>query len=405
MNQMSRLFTITLLLLFPSFLIAQVNFKSGYFIDKNKQKHDCLLLNQGIENKGEAFVYKVHKDSIARNFEISEVVEFGVPGDFRFIRNNILVDVSDNKISSLSDTLDHRELESGHAFLLELVNSELASLYFFFHEGTEFYFYKKENSDIQELVYKRYNVEDVSGHVTRILYDKTYQKQLALHLPCSASPKTIPYTRKALVKYFKKYLEENNGERTISQQKTKGQLLIKAAGMYSQMSFIAEVNDQKLMDFPGENGFGYGLEVEYLIRYNRNKLGVFVEATYGEYSSTFQDPYTDQISGINYEFVEIPIGVSYRFNLSEDFRLVLKAGLVPNVALSNSSMYLYRESNTKEITSSTNGLFSFGLNYKRLNAEVRMYTNRNITQSESKTSEFSQFSGRLSYTIFNFKGK
>lgn len=405
MKQRSQLFTIALLLLFPSFLIAQVKFEPGYFIDKNKQKHDCLLLNQGIENKGEAFVYKVDKDSIARNFEIAEVVEFGVPGDFRFIRNNILIDISDNKISSLDDTLNHRELESGHAFLLELVNSELASLYSFFYEGTEFYFYKKGNSDIQELVYKRYNVEDVSGHVTRILYDQTYQKQLGLHLPCSASSTSIPYTRKALVKYFEKYLEENNGERTISEQKTKGQLLIKAAGMYSQMSFIAEVTDQKLMDFPGKNGLGYGLEVEYLIRYNRNKLGVFVEASYGEYSSTYQDPFTDQISGIDYEFVEIPVGVSYRFNLSEDFRLVLKAGFVPNVALSNSSMYLYRESNTKEITSSTNGLLSFGLNYKRLNAEVRMYTNRNITQSESKTSEFSQFSGRLSYTIFNFKGK
>jgi hypothetical protein len=291
-------------------------------------------------------------------------------------------------------------------YLNQCVDSEVASLYSFFNEGKWFYFYQIGNSKIHYLVYKKYEVEVVSGVKTEILYNNRYQYQLAIDMPCSVSTESLSYSLKPLLTYFTNYIEKNNASYKIYGKWSKGKFSVQLAVNYNRTSLY--IDDSKLQtrgfEFGMHNILSYGIGLEYLLPYNRNKWGLFAEGSILKFSSTIYDPILDQTSTAYYKFLEFPLGLMYNSNLSSGFKLFIKVGAVPNFVLSDSKVSFYRPENQYELRSSTNAFFGAGISYNRISAEVRTYSTRNITKHLHKQgSEFSQASVRIAYSLVKLK--
>ena len=164
-----------LFFLLPIHLFAQTQYEKGYVIDNDGIKKPCWLFNSGMENKGEDYLYKFEKNDKAQKIYIKNFQEFGVEGEIKYVREFIRLDVSGDKINTLNDTIGHSEILDGYGFLLQLVSSKIASLYYFYYEGKEFYFFRVGDSKISYLVFKKYQLDVAIGVTTQILYDNDFK--------------------------------------------------------------------------------------------------------------------------------------------------------------------------------------------------------------------------------------
>lgn len=403
---MKKIYFILVFVLATIQVYSQWKFAPGYIIDNEGEKTNCLLVNTGVQYKGEDYIYKINKTDNPTEVDIKTISEFGVNDALRFVRSEIVLDVSDNKIETLSDTLNHQEWGDGHAFLCELVGSEIASLYYYYFEGQEYYFYKTKENKIKNLIYKKYQLDSPHQVETQFLYDTRFRDQLEFYFPCSINSTSVSYKKNNLKKYFETYIKEQNADYKSYKKETVGQLQFMAAAMLNSSSFYMKKDATLGTHFGENNTFAYGAEINYLFKFNRNLLGLFAEASYTQFKADYQDPANPQTSGIDYHVIEMPVGVLLNFNVVNDFKIYTKAGLVSNFVMDKSSIFLNDESNTYELKSSTNMLFAAGIKYKKIGAEFRYYTTRNITPHiYNKGSEFEQMAFRVSYTFFNIKGK
>lgn len=393
----------------PLSLFSQNQYEGGYVINSNGVKKACLLFNTGMENTGEDYIYKFEKNDQPQKIDIKNFLEFGVEGKIKYVREFIRLDVSGDQINTLNDTIGRSEILEGYAFLQQLVSSKAASLYYFYYEGKEYFFFRVGDSKISYLVFRKYQVDVALGVTTQILYNNDYKKQLAQFMPCSVNTKSLSYTRKSLLKYFSTYIEGKDGVDNISKSNptTKGKFNVKIGVAYNQASYYAKDGDIKVIDFGSQSKITYGAELEYLIPFNRNKWGVFSEINFSEFQSTYTDPYAPGVeSGINYSFIEFPFGVAYYSNLPNNFRLFVKSGYVPTLISGSSSIYFYNKSNIYELTPATNIFVGLGISYRSFRVEARVYSKRNITQGVfQRGSDYSQFSVRLSAMLFQLYKK
>ncbi len=398
---MLRRIILFLLIISPIHLFSQLNYVRGYIIYNDGTRDSCLLLNSGIENKGEDYVFKLLENDDPQVMDVGKIKEFGVEGTIKFISEFIAVDVSNNQIKVIGDTLDHANIEYGNAFLLQLIDSKEASLYYFYYKGKEYFFYSVDDSGIHLLVYKKYFVNVATRIVTDILIDDRYKEQLATYLPCSVNTKLLSYSRKSLIKYFEIYIKEKGGYASVTGVSTKAKLNFKIAGTLNQSSFYIKDGDMLGYDFGKKNTFSYGAELEFLLPFNRNAFGFFTELNYLKYFSTYSDNTPNSETVITYSFIEFPIGIVYNFNFSEKLKFFFKGAFVANLILDESSVSFYRPSNSYDVHSSGYVFIGGGISYSVFSAEARIYSRRDITQDlYLRGSVYEQFSIRIAYRIF-----
>ncbi len=395
--------------LFPVLLFSQAGFKAGYIINTRHQKSECLIANYGVENSSMKYVYKLSKKDSLKNIYITNVEGFGVNNSKKFIRTKLMLEISDDRITRLSDTIRGLRWVEKYVFLQVLVEGKFASLYNYFEEGINHFYYSSLNTSIEPLIYKKYYLAVSPHHPTSIIINNTYKEQLDKNLICAdgtISIKNLSYNKKKLIEYFKTYYQCNWTDYQVYDKINKSKFKLKIAFIMNQSSFRIDDGQINFYQFPAKINYSMGLEAEYLIPFNQYKWSLFTEVNYQYYKSNFSEPNLNSISTINYQYIEIPLGINYYMLLNDNHRLFIRTAIVPNFIVGDSYMSFYNPENCYELTSSLNVFVGGGYCYKRLGIEFRYYSVRNITQNlYLRGSEFSQISLRLKYSFVQSKQK
>lgn len=365
---------------------SQIIFENGYFIDESNNKIECLIKNVDWKNNPTEFEYKFSQNDTVHKATFKTVKEFGIYNVSKYIRAKTNIDKSSEQIDKMSSERNPNFQEE-LLFLKVLIEGK-ASLFLYIDGNLTRFFYKLNDSEIQQLVYKRYLIDDT------ILENNSFKQELFLKLKCEEivlnDIKNLRYSNRDLEKLFIKY-NKCTGSDYINyktkQNKDLFNLTFRPSLNYSSLEIQNSVLGFNDIDFRNKLGIRFGIEAEFILPFNKNKWGIIVEPTY-QYFKSEQSKETGNVSGgilvsrIDYKSIELPIGVRYYFYLNDKSKLFTNISYVFDFS-NNSSIKFLRNDDSMldelEIKSRRNLALGIGYKYKnRYSMEIRYNTNREI---------------------------
>lgn len=407
MKKQLLLFTFLLLPIFASY--SQIIFEKGYFINENDQQIDCLIKNIDWKNNPLNFEYKLSENASVEKASIENVKEFGIYGQARYIRATVDMDKSSDYVKDLSPERNPVFMKE-QLFLRVLVEGK-ASLYMYNNPNLTRFFYKKDNSNIQQLVYKRYVIN-------KNINENTYFKQQLLNdLKCASISgkdfENLKYSSSKLIDLFVKYNECTNSEFINYESKPRQDLfnLSLRPGLNSSSLSLENLKESSRgADFDNKLNFRFGIEAEFILPFNKNKWGILLEPTYHSYKSQKTTEVNNVsggllVSNVSYNSLEVPVGLRHYFFLNNDSKVFANISYVFDSSR-NSTLEFSRGDgslfNSLEVKS--RGNVALGLGYKfmdRYSMEVRYNTVRDIIADYLYwNSSYKTLSLIIGYSIF-----
>ncbi|WP_034230261.1 hypothetical protein [Aquimarina pacifica] len=395
---MKKLLSFICVLLLVPYAFGQITFDESYFIDQSGDKVNCLIKNIDWKNNPKEFTYKLSVNGEETIAGLDAVKEFEIVGDSKYIKTTVDIDRSSDKITKVS-TLREPKFKKEQLFLKVLVQGQ-ASLYSYADGDLIRYFYKTDTTPIKQLIFKRYKIDnDLIGSNNR------YKQQLFNALSCKniteSEIKNLAYKKNSLIKIFVKYNVCQNTEMINFDRKQKRDLfnLSLRPGVNSS-SFTAQyINSDFGVDFDTEISFRMGIEGEFILPFNKNKLALFIEPTYQHYESKKMND-ENTIANIDYSSIEFPVGFRYYSFLNEQSKLFFNTAVVFDISLSKT----FEVSNLERIgfTPSPNFLIGGGYKFKNIySVELRYGFNRNLLNGYTRwKSNYSSLSLIFGYTLF-----
>lgn len=393
-NQLLILLTLTLTLN----AYAQITFEKGYYIDNDNQKVDCLIKNIDWKSNPTKFDYKLSGSAEKETGNIKTIKEFGINNTSKYVRANVKIDRSSEAILGLSKERKPN-FEADTLFLKVLIEGK-ANLYQYYEGNLERYFYNKDNSNIEQLVFKTY--ENSSNTISKNLQ---YQQQLINSLQCATvsenKAKNLRYEKKDLIRFFVAYNECQKVNFTNFESKEKRDafnLNIRAGLNNSTLLVQNNISNSQNIDFGSQLTLRFGIEGEFIMPFNKNKWSVIIEPTYQYFKAEKEDDGRTIIA--DYQSIELPIGFRHYFFLSKNSKIFLNASYVFEFA--PNSFVNPGFGTSLEIVPLSN--FAFGLGYKqndRFSLEFRYLTQRDILGNYLYWySDYQTLSLVLGYTLF-----
>jgi len=273
---MKKTFLFTFLLSCISFF-AQIKFEKGYFISNDGQKHEVLIKNEDWLNNPTEFIYKQSETDSPKTGKISEVTEFQVYGYNKLVRYKGNIDVSSTDLQNLS-TNEEPEWKEIEVFLYE-INSGKISLYSLYKNNKSNFFYSEKGGEIKPLVYKEYSNGDSSFMYKNDTYKNQLKTLFSDNIEVSRLIKNTEYNNASLLKIFNKYNNSENQD-NLNRSKSKLNLTLKPGINFAEF----DLKSSSMTDYYNvnlkSNEVRFGVELEYVIPYNRNKWAFFLEPAY-----------------------------------------------------------------------------------------------------------------------------
>lgn len=378
---------------------SQISFEKGYYINNNNKKIDCLIKNVDWKNNPIEFNYKLLNNEDIQIASIHSIKEFGINNYSKFIRSKVNIDRSSeyyNELSIHKNPLFNEE----QLFLKVLVEGE-TNLYFYQDKGLVRFFYKTSTSNIEQLVFKSYIIED-----NKIGENKGYQRQLWQNLKCQSismkNVENVDYKKNDLVNFFMKYNECNNSNLTNYESKKQKKLFnfnIKA-GLNNSTLDLKYGNNNASQDFDtqSELEIRLGIEAEFILPFNKNKWAILLEPTYQQLK--FNKTAYGQIVKVDYSSIELPVGIRHYFFLNNSSKIFVNALYV--IDFTSSSKVDFENQRNVEIKGSNYFAVGVGYNYNaKYTVEMRYGFNRDILEENPLwVSDYNTLSLILGYTIF-----
>lgn len=391
MNTFYQLIISIFLILVLSFeALGQIVFEEGYFIDKNDKKTVCLVKNHEWKNSPTQIEYKLANNSEVKVATIDSIVEFGVL-NYKYIRFTGDIDQSGESLSNLSKNR-YPEFSEETIFLRIIIEGS-GSLYVAGKEKR--YFYSLPNSKPTQLIYKEY----LSN--TRVLTNNTFKSQLWESLKCEGISlqdiEKTGYNKADLVKLFEKFNACLGVDYTNFYKKNKKvgfSLTIRPGLKAASLSIYNSQNSSQDIDFGNEMSFSFGLEAALILPFNKNKWAVTFEPTFQYYKA--EDPRPNYSNSVNYQSIELPLGIKYRIFLSKQSELFLTAAVVVLDIPFNSSI------GSLDLNSTNNLNFGLGYCFKnKYSIELRYGSPRRLLSRYALyTSNYQSLSIILGYNFF-----
>lgn len=406
---MKRQVLLILLTISCAISYSQITFEKGYFITNENERIECLIKNMDWKNNPTEFEFKLTETSELKITSIKEVKEFGVDPSMKFRRYLVKIDRSSKAFSTLTKSRDP-EFSEETVFLKQLIQGK-ANLYKYEEGSLIRYFYDVNNSEIEQLVHKRYLTED-----KEIAENNQYRQQLWANLRCEAinmaDINTLSCTKNALIKYFIKYNNCVNSE-IINFEKSKGKNLfhvnIRPGINFSSFSMRNDDSDIKEIDFGSQTNFRFGIEAEFVMPYNNNKWAIVLEPTYQYFTSEREVNYL-QVYGIikmtkmtmTYKSIEFPIAVRHYFFLNDKSMLFINVAYVIDLNLNSIIDAENEDLMDYEINSRPNIVFGVGyLHDNRYSVEMKYGLSRNLLGDFLYwDSDYKNFSVILGYRLY-----
>jgi hypothetical protein len=365
----TALFTLFLFLLSLK-TIGQIRFEKGYFIDNNNQRVECFIKNVDWKNNPKEFEYKIEESGNPEKRGLETTKEFGILGYTKYIRVNVKIDRSPMELTNLSSV--RSPIWSEEQLFLKVLLEGKASLYSYEEKYFYRYFYSvKSIKDtlIQQLVFKEYLTPN--GYVGT---NTDFHQQLFVDVNCDRVSKSyvdfVNYRQKELERYFNKYnlcAGDSIVNYNTKEKREYFNLKITPGIDYSSLS-LSNLSSNRTTDFGSKTNFRIGLDAELILPFNKNKWGVVLEPTYQYFNSE------KAAENVQYSSIEFPIGLRHHFYLkNEKSKLFLNAFFIPMFSPDFNSKI-----NSLDTKAANSLAFGGGIEYKRLSAEIRYYTKRQL---------------------------
>lgn len=408
---MKKLFTLFIFLLVCNLKsYSQIIFENGYFINENNQRINCLIENQDWKSNPIGFKYKLDENQNILAADIKTIKEFGVTGQIKFVRALVKIDRSANKMESISKE-KNPEFNEEKLFLKVLIEGK-ATLYLYDEVNLRRFFYKNNDTEIKQLVYKVYSVDNYN-----LAKNNYFREQLFIDFKCeSISQKeyeNLAYEKKDLEKFFVKYNKCNDPNFVSYESKEKKDLFnltIRPRLNNSSLSTNNNMSETFDLKFDSNTNVSLGIEAEFILPFNKNKWAIIFEPTYQYYKTEKTKETTAFLGGeifgkVDYKSIELPIGIRHYFFLNNDFKIFANASFVYDFS-SNSKIKFTRndgsEINSFDIKSDAGLGFGAGCKLKdKYSIELRYLTARNLLSNYANwSSSFTTASLILGYSFF-----
>ncbi len=379
---------------------SQITFEQGYYINNSGQKTDCLIKNVDWRNNPSQFKYRLSNNSEIQLGTIKSVKEFGINNKTKYVRSFVKIDQSSENINILS--YERAPSFTEETLFLKVLVEGKANLYQYEDGILIRYFFSKESSDIEQLVYKSYKTKN-----NKITENNSFKNQLWNDLKCPTFKidmvENLKYKKSDLIDFFIKYNDCTKEGYINYEKKQKRDLFnlnFRPGFNTSSLSTRNSVSSRKNTDFDNELTFRFGLEAEFILPFNKNKWAIIFEPTY-QYFKSETELYTNEGVEADYQSIELPIGIRHYFFLGENSKIFINGSL--HIAeLSMNSLIDYDYSSDLEIKSRNNLAFGLGFKYKdTYSLELRYLMAREILGDYVHwASEYQTFSVILGYSIF-----
>jgi len=247
---------------------SQIIFENGYFVNESSKKIECLIKNIDWKDNPTEFEYKLSPNDTVRKATIQTVKEFGVNNVSKYIRAKINIDRSSDQIHHMSNKRNpifQEEL----VFLKVLIEGQ-ASLYLYVDANLTRFFYQLNDSEINQLVYKRFLVGNNTSK------NNYFRQQLFLQLKCEEIQlndlKHLSYSRQDLERLFIKYNECASNNYISFEPKQKKDLFnlgIRPGLNFSSLKIQDPTPDSRVTDFGNSIRMRYGIEAEFIFPFNK----------------------------------------------------------------------------------------------------------------------------------------
>jgi hypothetical protein len=383
-------------------IFAQTKFEKGYYISNDGTRVECFINIQQTQKTPSEFMWKLTDAEEPHTVTAALVSEFGITGGNKYVSALVNIDVSsddEKNPSSISDP----EWSEQKLFLEVLIEGE-ATLYSYKELALERFFYKVKDGPIRQLVNKLFRKPEDELSVVR--KNELFRQQLLTDVKSDNVSVTaisrIVYEKKELLSYFISYNKLSGKQYlTFKRKKEPAVFHLKATPGFSYslckvLPHVADPDAVNESDFPGQAGFRIGIEAELVIPYTNRQVSLLLEPTYHYYSG--KGLYDATKIEIDYRALEFPIGVRYYFFHKRPLKAYINAFFIPGFPITFNS-------NTRMSNASVGSLAGrciaggAGISWKRLSAEVRYYSNRNIIQHYFRT-KYSTFSVILGFRLF-----
>ncbi|PKP14949.1 MAG: hypothetical protein CVU07_12265, partial [Bacteroidetes bacterium HGW-Bacteroidetes-23] len=402
---------------------SQVVFEKGYFVNNQNEKIECWIKNQDWINQPKQIEYKLSEDGNTEVTDFNQINSFQVYNTPHYYKKQVVNIDREKNSEGFNPKLE--------PVILKVLVEGKASLYEDISTGL--FFYKNENEEIKQLIFKRYESKD-----SKIIEDFSYRTELYNNVKCRDNSaeklRKINYKQNSLVNYFTDYNQcVNNDFKNYTENQTKFLYNLKAiAGTAINTNMKTEINF-----FPSEHNASIkhtnsdisvnaiiGAEFEMLLPFNKNKWGIFISPTFQSYKNESSTIYNDfmgryyMISTIpsqgpvntyfsytlkierehKYTFIEVPIGIRYYFNVNEKNKFFINAsyGFILNLSTTENVSFETLASHPilpplriENTNSKASGSTKFGVGYV-VNSKLSISANYSILQlSQSNIVGFS----------------
>lgn len=365
---------------------SQIVFEKGYFINESGQRTECLINNLDWRNNPVGFEYKVSQDENPHTASLPDIKEFGVYKVLKYVRATVKIDRSGDIINHPSSDRNPNFQEE-QLFLKVLVEGR-ASLFIYNEGNLTRFFYKLNDSEISQLVYKRFLL---NGNVAQ---NNLFRQQLLLDLGCNKvtlrDVEALGYQRKDLERIFIKYNESVDSGYLIykpAEKKNLFNLTVRPGLSYSSLAIQNSMTDSRDTDFGNKTNLRIGIETEFILPFNKNRWSILIEPTYQYFKAEKREEVTNVEGGIrdtrvDYQSVDFPVGIRYYFHMGD--RSVIYANVSFLLGFTKHSTIDFRRIdgslyNSLKLEPGKN--IALGVGYKpgnRHSLEFRYHTNRQL---------------------------
>jgi hypothetical protein len=282
----------------------------------------------------------------------------------------------------------------------------------------EKYFFNVDDSNVEQLIFKKYIVHLKNKDELRI--NNHYRQQLFSSLKCQTFKKnrieSLKYKKSSLISIFIDYNNCKNSAVINYEGKRKKRdlfnLTIRPRYFFSSL-VVQKSSDiaNGSFDFGSQNKLEWGVEMEFILPFYKNEWSIIVEVNNREYivkDKTFDADfvtYGELTGDVSLLSLELPLGIRHYYFLNEDSKIFANLSYIFSLSRDN-SLTFKRKNNSKYKKFSPIYLQDFslgvGYNYKKiLSLEMRYNINGDgLWRHNTWSTDYQILSVILGITVF-----
>lgn len=418
---MKKALHLFIVLFITNFINAQTRFEDGHYINNAGEKIQGLIKNLDWRSNPTSFEFKTTENSEIQVIGIDKASEFNIENKRKFVKVNVDFETSSNQYYKAG--INKEPVFTKRTLFLEEIVAGKATLYSYFEENENKFFYSLDKTPVKQLIAFLYKINDLDvvknesmkGYSSGdILKNETYKRQLWTELRSenisSKNIETLQYKTDDLVDFFNKY-NNHKGDKTPAIQKNKKKVTynFKVSGIYNNSSLDVFAYTEKYSPRFKNSSIALGFEAEFNLPYNNNKWSLIIEPSIntfkGEKTTLYSNGTPTETVETNFKYLQIPIGIRHYFYLNDTSKIFVNG--FGNIRMVGGSYFVDYEKSTDYKYAPLSITFGAGIGYtyNKISAEARMFfaSGSSISETTTRPTEFRNLSFIVRYQIFQKK--